>query len=182
MNGDERNEDVAVRVARPEDARFADRASALIRAAARDHDIAERDPELLREKLETGRAVLALRGDELVGFGFFSEWEGGKFVSHSGLVVDESMRGRGLGRGLKLRLFEASESMFPNAVTMSLTTSEAVRAMNLSLGFRVVPFEQMTDDPDFWAGCRTCRNYEATRRAGIRCCCEGMVRAPGGGV
>ncbi len=172
--------DVEVKVGGAGDVHHAERASAMIAAAASEHDIAEREPELLSGKIASGRAVLALRGRELVGFGFFSEWEGGKFVSHSGLVVDPSLRGRGVGRALKMALFEASERMFPEAVTMSLTTSEPVRAMNLSLGFAVVPFEDMTVDPAFWAGCRTCRNYEEVQRAGKQCCCEGMIRPPGG--
>lgn len=169
-----------MRVAGPPDARFAARAAELIREAAHRHDIAARDEGLLREKIAGGRAVVALRGDELVGFGFFSVWEGGKFVSHSGLVVDAALRGRGIGRRLKEALFQASDRAFPEAVTMSLTTSEAVRAMNLKLGFTVVPWERMTTDPAFWDGCRTCRNWERVQREGVRCCCEGMIRVPPG--
>lgn len=171
---------IEVRVGTPDDVGYAARASEMIARAARDHDIAEREPDLLAGKIESGRAVLALRADELVGFGFFSEWQGGAFVSHSGLVVDPSLRGHGIGRRLKEKLFEASERMFPDAATMSLTTSEAVRSMNVSLGFRPVPFDRMTTDEAFWDGCKTCRNYAETKRAGLRCCCEGMLRPAGG--
>lgn len=176
------SDDVRVVVGDPGLVPYAEQASEMIARAAVDNDIAERSPELLAHKIATGRAVLALRGEELVGFGFFSEWEGGRFVSHSGLVVDPSCRGRGLGRALKTKLFEASERMFPDATTMSLTTSEPVAAMNLSLGFRYVPYEEMTTDPAFWEGCRTCRNFEQVRREGKRCCCRGMIRPPGGGT
>lgn len=171
---------LVVRRAGPDDARFAEAASAMIAAAAKDNDIAEREPELLEEKIRSGKAAVALEGERLVGFGYFSEWQGGAFVSHSGLVVDPSLRGQGVGRRLKMALFEASEEMYPDATTMSLTTSEAVKAMNRSLGFRVVPFEEMTTDERFWDGCKTCRNYERVRAEELRCCCEGMIRPPGG--
>ena len=169
-------EEVVVRVAEPDDVHHARAASAMIEAASHAHDIATREVPLLEQKITSGRAAVALVGERLVGFGFFSEWEGGKFVSPSGLVVDDSMRGHGIGRKLKNCLFEASERMFPDATTMSLTTSEPVKAMNLSLGFVVVPFEEMTKDESFWDGCRTCRNYERVQAAGERCCCEAMIR------
>lgn len=169
---------VYVRIARPDDVRFAREASAMIRRAAKDHDIATRAPSLLREKIATGRAVLAHAAGELVGFGYFSEWESGRFVSHSGLVVDPRFRGTGLGRKLKEKLFQASLRKFPEAITMSLTTSPAVIAMNRSLGFKKVPFARMTKDPEFWKGCETCRNRAATRAQGQQCCCEGMIRLP----
>ena len=175
-----RDADVLVRTATEGDVHHAGAASALIAAAAVDHDIAPREVPLLEEKLASGRAAIALSGERLVGFGFFSEWQGGAFVSHSGLVVDPEWRGRLLGRRLKRCLFEASERMFPDATTMSLTTSKAVKAMNLALGFRVVPLDELTTDPAFWEGCRTCRNYEQVQRAGDRCCCEGLIRPPGG--
>ena len=159
-----------------------DAAVGLIHEAAAEHDIAERSPAMLRHKIESGRAALALqrRGgtEELVGFGYYSEWEGGRFVSHSGLVVRPELRGRGLGRRLKQALFQASRERFPDAATMSLTTSPQVKAMNLSLGFQVVPLERLTSDPAFWDGCRTCRNYEEVKRRGEICCCEGMLLEP----
>lgn len=169
---------IEVRVAGPADVRHAAAASALIAAAAAGHDIAQRSPELLAEKIRTGHAALALRAGELVGFGFWSEWEGGRFVSHSGLVVREDLRGHKLGRRLKLALFDSSRHVLPRASLMSLTTSPEVKAMNLSLGFQVVPLERLTKDPAFWAGCRTCRNYADVQRRGAICCCEGMLLEP----
>ncbi len=170
--------DVEVRIAGPADAPFAAAAAALIDRAAAVADIARRDEELLRGKIEAGRAAIALDGDALVGFGYFSAWEGGRRVSHSGLVVRPDHRGEGLGRRLKLALFEASRRQFPRATTISLTTSPAVERLNLSLGFRRAPLEELTDDPEFWKGCRTCRNYERVRAEGKRCCCFGMIRPP----
>jgi GNAT superfamily N-acetyltransferase len=170
--------EVVVRLARREDAAFGPAAAGLIDAAAGDFDIARRDAAFLERKIATGRAALALLGSELVGFGYWSEWESGRFVSHSGLVVRRDLTGRGIGRRLKLALFESSRRRFPHATLMSLTSSPQVRALNLSLGFRVVPLERLTSDPAFWEGCRTCRNFAAVQAAGGRCCCEGMILEP----
>lgn len=171
--------EVQVRPSGPDDVAHVEAAAALIAAAARDHDIAEREAGFLTEKIVTGKAAVALEGERLVGFGYYSAWEHGAFVSHSGLVVEPDRRGRGLGRRLKMALFEGSSARYPDAVTMSLTTSPQVRAMNLSLGFRPVGFGEMTTDEAFWDGCKTCRNYAKVLARGERCCCEGMILLPG---
>ncbi len=169
---------IEVRESRPEDAHLAEAASELIRAASGEFDIAQRSPDWLREKIEKRRAALALRGAELVGFGYWSSWEDDRFVSHSGLVVKPELRGHGLGKKLKLVLFDSSRRALPRATLMSLTTSPQVKEMNLALGFRVVPLERLTRDPSFWEGCRTCRNYEEVQARGVICCCEGMIWEP----
>lgn len=171
-------DDVRVRASGALDGGFAEVAARLIDQAAGEHDIARREPGFLRSKLVSGRAALGLVGDELVAFGYWSEWEEGRFVSHSGLVVSPAYRGRGLGRRLKLVLFDSSRSRFPEATLMSLTSSEAVKALNRSLGFRVVPLERLTTDPAFWKGCETCRNVAEVRARGSRCCCEAMILEP----
>jgi GNAT superfamily N-acetyltransferase len=169
---------LVVRMSGARDAHLAAAAERLIAAAAREHDVATRTREWLAHKLAAGQAVLALDGDELVGFGTWSSWEGGRFVSHSGLVVRDDLRGRGLGRRLKQELVLASRAAHPRAALMSLTSSEAVKAMNLALGFELVPLERLTRDPAFWEGCRTCRNYAAVQARGERCCCQGMLLEP----
>ncbi len=167
-----------MRESRPEDARLAEAASELIAQAASEFDIARRAPDWLRKKIEKGRAALALRGDELVGFGYWSAWENDAFVSHSGLVVKPGLRGRGLGKRLKRVLFDSSRRALPRATLMSLTTSPQVKELNLELGFRIVPLELLTKDPAFWEGCKTCRNYAEVQRQGKKCCCEGMILEP----
>ena len=101
-------------------------------------------------------------------------------MSHSGLVVRPDAQGLGLGRRLKTVLMESSRRQLPRATLMSLTTSPQVKKLNLSLGFRLVPLERLTDDPAFWEGCKTCRNYAEVQARGERCCCEGMILEPEG--
>lgn len=167
---------IEVRIATGEDSHFAEDASRLIDDAAKSHDIARRDPAMLQDKIGEGHAVVAVDDRTLVGFAYFSTWEGGRFVSHSGLVVHPDYQGIGLGKRIKLKLFDASEALFPDAATMSLTTSSAVEKLNLSLGFEPVPLSELTDDPEFWKGCETCRNYAETKARGDQCCCSGMLR------
>lgn len=169
---------VEVRIATPEDRKLAKAAERLIEGAVEGADIARRSKKLLRKKIESGRAAVALHDGELVGFGYFSKWQDGQFVSHSGLVVREDFQGRGLGRLLKERLFEASRKQFPDARIMSLTTSKAVESLNLSLGFRHVPLSELTTDPEFWKGCETCRNFEEVCKQGEQCCCFAMLLDP----
>jgi hypothetical protein len=176
-------EPITVRESGPADVRFAPAASALIDRVADRFDIARRAPDWLAPKIAKRHAALGLMpdesgGEELVGFGYWSDWEGGKFVSHSGLVVRPDLMGMGLGKRLKLVLFESSRRVLPRATLMSLTTSPQVRRMNLDLGFQVVPLDRLTKDPAFWEGCKTCRNYAAVQARGEICCCEGMILEP----
>lgn len=178
MSAGAASEEILVRESRPEDVGFAAAASELIDAVADEFDIARRTPAWLARKIESAHAALAVKDGELVGFGYWSEWEGGRFVSHSGLVVRPDMHGRGLGRRLKTVLVRSSRRALPGATLMSLTTSPQVKKMNLSLGFRVVPLDRLTRDEAFWEGCKTCRNYAEVRARGERCCCEGMILEP----
>jgi GNAT superfamily N-acetyltransferase len=167
-----------VRRTGPQDLGLAVAAAALIREASREYDIAVRSEELLRSKISTGRAVVALCAEELVGFAYYSEWEGGRFLSHSGLVVSPDMRGEGLARALKTALLETSRERHPNATVMSLTNTTEVIALNSSLGFRPVSFDEMTQDEGFWQGCETCRNWIEIQSSGEKCCCQGMILTP----
>ena len=169
---------ITVRIANVLDVPYASVAERLIREAAAGHDIAMRPRELLEEKIRREQAAVAIAQGELIGFGYYSAWEDGEFVSHSGLVVREDYRGRRLAREIKLRLFEASRLHYPDATLMSLTTSPAVKALNMSLGFKEVPLERLTTDPVFWEGCKACRNYERIQAEGKKCCCEAMILEP----
>ena len=167
-----------VRESTPEDVHYAEAASRLIEQASVEYDIATRTPEWLAAKIEKRRAAIGTDDGELVGFGYWSAWEDDRFISHSGLVVRPDYRGTGMGRDLKMVLFDSSRRQLPEAALMSLTTSPQVRKLNLSLGFEIVPLDQLTKDPAFWEGCKTCRNYAEVQARGETCCCEGMLLRP----
>ncbi len=170
--------DIIVRASTEDDEHLAPIAAGLIEEASKDFDIARREVDFLASKIRSGRAALALLGKKLIGFGYWSDWEDGKFLSHSGLVVIPAMRGHGLGRHLKAVLFETSKARRPDAVLMSLTTSPTVRAYNEALGFKPCSLDDLTDDPAFWEGCKACRNYAEVQAKGLRCCCEAMILRP----
>ena len=178
------SEGIEVRESRPEDVRFAPEASKLIELVAEQYDIATRTPAWIAAKIQARRAALAIDSSgaepELVGFGYWSAWGNDLFVSHSGLVVHPERMGLGLGSRLKEVVFRSSERQLPEATMMSLTNSPQVKALNERLGFRVVPLERLTNDPAFWKGCETCRSFAEVQQRGLRCCCEGMIRPPGG--
>lgn len=51
--------------------------------------------------------------------------------------------------------------------------------MNYSLGFRPVPFSELTDDPEFWKGCQGCKNYHILEENNFqRCICTGLLFDP----
>lgn len=175
---DSKSDEIVVRHASKADVVHAVAAADLIEELADAHDVALRSAELLVGKIHNGRAVIALHGEELVGFGYWSRWQGGMFVSHSGLVVRPDYWNQGIGRRLKLALFGSSRAQLPHAILMSVTTSPQVKALNESLGFRVVSLDRLTTDPEFWEGCKTCRNWTEVQARGERCCCEGMILEP----
>ena len=47
------------------------------------------------------------------------------------------------------------------------------------LGYKPVTFSELTDDPEFWKGCHTCKNFDILTRTEQRMClCTGMLYDP----
>jgi len=174
----------AVRVlfAREEHVRHAPRATALLRWAAQEGAaVAARTPSYLARLMRERKAVLALARGRLVGFAFLQVWDGGAFVSHSGLVVDPAYRGAGVARALKEKTLVLTRRRFPRAAIVSLTRAPQVLRMNRRLGFRRVSQADLPRDPTFWSACRTCPYYEsAARPKAERCCCKATRYDPPG--
>jgi hypothetical protein len=40
----------------------------------------------------------------------------------------------------------------------------------MELGYKPVPFSELTTDPSFWKGCQTCTNYENSKRKKKQMC------------
>ena len=51
--------------------------------------------------------------------------------------------------------------------------------INYELGYKPVTFSELTDDNEFWIGCKTCKNYDVlTRTKREMCLCTGMLYEP----
>lgn len=148
-------------------------------AKVRGTGIAKRTPEYIRKKLSNGNAVLALDGDKFAGFCYIEVWGHEKFVANSGLIVHPDYRGQGLAKKIKGKIFELSRKKFPEAKIFGITTGLAVMKINYALGYKPVTFSELTDDPEFWKGCQTCKNFDIlTRTEQKMCLCTGMLYEP----
>lgn len=148
-------------------------------AKVRGTGIAKRTPEYIITKMENGNAVIALEGDTFAGFCYIEAWSHGKFVANSGLIVHPDFREQGLAKKIKHKVFEHSRAKFPDAKVFSITTGLAVMKMNSELGYKPVPFSELTTDQTFWKGCQTCKNYDILQRTEQKMClCTGMLYDP----
>ncbi|MFI3259045.1 MAG: GNAT family N-acetyltransferase [Rikenellaceae bacterium] len=172
---------VTVKFARPEHARYASRICTLIYESAlqRGTGIAKRSPEYIAEKIESGKAVVALDGDALIGFSYIESWGHGDYVATSGLIVDPTYRKMGLAAKIKEKTFDLARKKFPKAKLFSITTSLPVMKLNSNLGYVPVTFSELTDDETFWKGCEGCRNFDILQRNNRKMClCTGMLYDP----
>ncbi|APQ16928.1 GNAT family N-acetyltransferase [Maribacter hydrothermalis] len=145
-------------------------------AKVRGTGIAKRTPEYIQRKLSNGNAILALDGDKFAGFCYIEVWGHEKFVANSGLIVHPDYRGQGLAKKIKAKIFELSRQKFPDAKIFGITTGLAVMKINYELGYKPVTFSELTDDPEFWKGCQTCKNFDIlTRTEQKMCLCTGML-------
>lgn len=148
-------------------------------AKVRGTGIAQRTPEYIIQRLKNGNAIIALDGQNFAGFCYIEVWGNKDFVANSGLIVHPDYRGQGLAKKIKKRIFELSKEKFPNAKIFGITTGLAVMKMNYQLGYKPVTFSELTDDPDFWKGCQTCKNFDIlTRTEQKMCLCTGMLHDP----
>jgi len=145
--------------------------------------IAVRSTAYLKEKIEEGKAVIALGPEgRWAGFCYIESWGHNRFVANSGLIVSKAFRGLGLASEIKKRALELSARLFPGARLFGLTTSLAVMKINSGLGYRPVTFSELTDDDQFWKGCETCPYYDIlVRTKRDDCLCTAMIMDPAEG-
>jgi len=148
-------------------------------AKSRGTGIARRTPAYIHTKMQNGNAVIALDNDVFAGFCYIEVWGHGKYVAHSGLIVAPEYRGQGLAKKIKKEVFNLSLQKYPEAKVFGITTGMAVMKINYQLGYKPVHFSELTDDPEFWKGCQTCKNYDVlTRTERKMCLCTGMLYDP----
>lgn len=145
-------------------------------AKARGTGIATRKPEYVAEKLRSGKAVIALVDGELGGFSYIETWSHGRYVANSGLIVNPKFRRLGLARKIKGAVFRLSREKYPEAKVFGITTSLPVMKINSDLGYKPVTFSELTQDDEFWAGCKSCPNYDILMRNERQMClCTAMM-------
>ena len=148
-------------------------------AKARDTGIALRTPNYIKSKIENNNAIICLNKDEFVGFCYIEIWGHEKYVAHSGLIVSPKYRGLGLAKKIKEKTFIHSKKKYPNSKIFGITTGIQVMKINYTLGYKTVSFSELTDDPEFWDGCKTCKNYDVLKRTDRKMClCTGMLYDP----
>lgn len=148
-------------------------------AQARGTGIAKRSVEYVAGKINAGKAIIALDNKKIVGFAYIETFSHQCFVANSGLVVHPSYRNQGLAKRIKKRVFDLSRKLYPSAKIFSITTGLAVMKMNTALGYKPVPFSELTDDEEFWKGCQGCRNVDILERNDYKMClCTGLLFDP----
>ena len=151
-------EDITVMVADASHEKYVDIILDTIEKAAkvRGTGIAKRTHEYVATKMKEAKAVIALYGDEFVGFSYIETWGNKQYVTTSGLIVDPKFRGLGVAKRIKDLTFTLARTRWPHAKIFSLTSGAAVMAMNTQLGYHPVTFADLTDDEAFWRGCEGC--------------------------
>jgi hypothetical protein len=149
-------------------------------AMARGTGIAKRSPEYIQQKMREGKAVIAFNQDGIwAGFCYIETWSHGEYVANSGLIVAPAFRKGGLARAIKKKIFELSRQQFPESKVFGLTTGLAVMKINSELGYEPVTYSELTQDEGFWAGCKSCVNYDVLMsKERKNCLCTAMLYDP----
>ena len=173
---------IIIRVATHLDAHYAKRITDEMEnsAKARGTGIAKRTPEYVAAKILEDKAVIAVTTTgQWVGFCYIEAWQHGEFVANSGLIVAPEYRKSGMAKLIKKRIFELSREKYPNAKIFGLTTGLAVMKINSELGYEPVTYSELTNDEEFWAGCKSCVNYDILMSKGRKnCMCTAMLFDP----
>jgi hypothetical protein len=173
---------IIIRVATPADKVYSKTITDEIEssAAARGTGIAKRSPEYIEEKIDQGKAVIAITDDDIwVGFCYIETWSHGEYVANSGLIVSPAFRKSGVAKAIKKRIFDLSREKYPEAKIFGLTTGLAVMKINSDLGYEPVTYSELTQDEAFWAGCKSCVNYDILMGKERKICmCTAMLYDP----
>jgi hypothetical protein len=150
-------------------------------ANARGTGIAKRSPEYVKQKMLEGKAIIALEKatGAWAGFCYIETWSHGEYVANSGLIVAPQFRKAGLAKSIKEKIFKLSREKYPDAKIFGLTTGLAVMKINSDLGYEPVTYSELTQDEAFWAGCKSCVNFDIlTSKERKNCMCTAMLFDP----
>ena len=149
-------------------------------AKKRGTGIAKRSSEYLGKKISEGNSIIAIdENGTWAGFCYIETWTNGEYVANSGLIVSPQFRNRGLATQIKERIFQLSREKYPNAKIFGLTTVLAVMKINSNLGYKPVIYSELTQDEQFWNGCKNCVNYDILMmKERKNCLCTAMLFVP----
>lgn len=149
-------------------------------AKARGTGIAKRSPEYIEKKIDEGKAVIALtKSGDWAGFCYIETFTHGEYVANSGLIVAPQYRKGGVAKRIKQTIFKLSRTQYPHAKIFGLTTGLAVMKINSELGYEPVTYSELTQDDEFWDGCKSCVNYDILMSKGRKnCLCTAMLYDP----
>lgn len=169
---------VAILIADESHFDYAEEICEVISVSAKDRGtgIAKRKPSYIQAKMLQRNAVIALLDGKFAGFCYIEVWDDEKYVAHSGLIVHPDFRKQGLAKKIKEFTLQHSLKKYSTAKIFGITTGLAVMKINSDLGYRPVPFSELTSDYKFWEGCNTCTNYKIlTSKDYKMCLCTGML-------
>lgn len=178
----EQHSTVTVRVATLADFQFAEAISIEMAASAkaRGTGIAFRTAAYLQAKMAEGKAVIAVDNQgQWAGYCYIEAWSHGDFVANSGLIVNPDFRRQNIATRIKTAIFQLSRTLYPNAKIFGLTTGLSVMKINSDLGYEPVTYSELTNDENFWAGCKSCVNFDIlTAKQRTNCLCTAMLFDP----
>jgi hypothetical protein len=100
-------------------------------------------------------------------------------VANSGLIVSPAFRKGGVAKKIKEKIFALSREKYPEAKIFGLTTGLAVMKINSDLGYEPVTYSELTQDEKFWAGCKSCVNFDILMSKDRKnCLCTAMLYDP----
>ncbi|PZR37290.1 MAG: GNAT family N-acetyltransferase [Azospira oryzae] len=176
------NHNIIVRVATADDKKYSETITTEMEesAKARGTGIAKRSPLYIEQKMDEGKAIIAVLPDGTwVGFCYIEAWQHEKYVANSGLIVSPPFRKTGIATEIKHKVFALSRKKYPDAKIFGLTTGLAVMKINSDLGYEPVTYSELTTDEEFWKGCQSCVNYEILMSKGRKnCMCTAMLYDP----
>lgn len=149
-------------------------------AIARGSGISKRSAAAIIEKIDTGKAIVAVtESGEWAGFSYIEAWDNEQLISNSGLIVSPKHRNQGVAAQIKTQIFELSRNKYPDAKIFSITSGLAIMKMNTRLGFEPVTYAEIAHDQTFWDGCKSCVNYNVLQSKNrCNCLCTAMLFDP----
>src|SRR5688500_15189384 len=94
-------------------------------------------------------------------------------------MVAHEFRKTGVAKAIKKKIFDLSRQTFPESKIFGLTTGLAVMKINSDLGYEPVTYSELTQDEAFWAGCKSCVNYDILMsKERKNCLCTAMLYDP----